>query len=61
MWTRTYVFILGFLAICIGLIVTGFWLPKSWYSGLMLTVGILGCVVWAIGLFYLSNAMNSDI
>lgn len=61
MEARAYVFIFGWLAICVSLVVAGSLLPHTWYSALMLIVGIVGGIVWFIGLFYLANAMNSDI
>lgn len=55
------VIVWGGLLLCIVLIIVGIWLPHSWYARTLLAAGIVGGIVWVIGIFQLAIAMNSDI
>lgn len=61
METRAVVIIFGALAAFIAMIVTGYALQTSPLAIILRIVGIFGCVAWVIFVFWLANAMNTDI
>lgn len=60
MYPSAYVVIFGSLALFVGSIIVGAVMEGPWGRG-MLTVGIIGSVVWVVAAFTLARAMNTDI
>lgn len=57
METKGYVIIFGALFVFVALLFTGFHYHNNW----VIAGGVIGIIVWFIGIFSLASAMNTDI